>query len=55
MNARSTPTSYAKSILYITDDSLVAAHVKREFGATFSKQHIAKLRARKVQPRWRNA
>lgn len=54
MNPKTTPTAYAKSILYITDDSLIAAHVKREFGATFSKQHIAKLRARKVQPRWRS-
>jgi hypothetical protein len=48
-----TPTSYAQSILYIRDDSTVAAHVNREFGARFTKERIAKIRARQSQPRWR--
>ena len=48
-----TATSYAKSILYITDDSTVASHVNREFDAHFTKERIARLRARQSQPRWR--
>jgi hypothetical protein len=54
MNARTTPTAYAKSILYIKDDSYIAALVKREFGTHFTPQHIARLRARQSQPRWRS-
>jgi hypothetical protein len=54
MKARATPTSYAKSILYITDDSTVAALVKREFGTHWPKDKVAKLRAVQSVPRWRS-
>lgn len=47
-------TAFAKSILYIKDDSYVAALVKREYGETISRDKVAKLRERKVQPRWRS-
>lgn len=54
MSDRVTPNSYAKSILYIKDDSTVVTHVNREFGTRYTKQFVANLRARQSVPRWRS-